>query len=88
MAAHLTPSNIPGGPLPTEDKVLETGASMIQDFQPTKQLCAHLNAFHTYADEPSRFVEANHYCAHLTEGRRFLHTPNLIPLYNHPPKPP
>ncbi|KAI1098069.1 hypothetical protein F4804DRAFT_138259 [Jackrogersella minutella] len=68
--AALAPSNTPGGPVPTEDKVLETGASMIQEFQPTKQLCAHLNAFHTYADEPGRFVEANHYCAHLTEDVR------------------
>ncbi|KAI1406706.1 DUF1264-domain-containing protein [Hypoxylon fuscum] len=65
-----TDSKVPGGPVPTEDKVLETGASMIQDFQPTKQLCAHLNAFHTYADEPGRFVETNHYCAHLTEDVR------------------
>lgn len=40
----------------------------LQNFEPTKQLCAHLNAFHTYADEPGRYVEANHYCAHLTEG--------------------
>ncbi|KAI1393678.1 DUF1264-domain-containing protein [Hypoxylon trugodes] len=70
MATNSTPSAIPGGPLSAEDKVLETGASLIQDFQPTKQLCAHLNAFHTYADEPGRYIEANHYCAHLTEDVR------------------
>ncbi|KAI1807870.1 DUF1264-domain-containing protein [Daldinia bambusicola] len=63
-------THVPGGPVPTEDKVLETGASMMQEFLPTKQLCAHLNAFHTYADEPGRYVEANHYCAHLTEDVR------------------
>lgn len=73
-----TDSKVPGGPVPTEDKVLETGASMIQDFQPTKQLCAHLNAFHTYADEPGRFVETNHYCAHLTEGISCHISPHLI----------
>lgn len=33
-----------------------------------KQICAHLNAFHTYADEPGRYVETNHYCSHLTSG--------------------
>jgi hypothetical protein len=31
-----------------------------------KHICAHLNAFHAYADDPSRFVETNHYCAHLS----------------------
>ncbi|KAI1467259.1 DUF1264-domain-containing protein [Daldinia caldariorum] len=62
--------HVPGGPVPTEDNILETGASMMQEFLPTKQLCAHLNAFHTYAEEPGRYVEANHYCAHLTEDVR------------------
>lgn len=61
---------MPGNDISTEDNVLETGASLIQNFEPTKQLCAHLNAFHTYADEPGRYVEANHYCAHLTEDVR------------------
>ncbi|KAI1169636.1 DUF1264-domain-containing protein [Nemania sp. FL0916] len=70
MTESAQPSNIPGGAVPTEDVVLETGASLIQTFEPTKQLCAHLNAFHTYADEPGRYVEANHYCAHLTEDVR------------------
>ncbi|KAI0010179.1 DUF1264-domain-containing protein [Xylariaceae sp. FL0662B] len=70
MAANTDHSCVPGGPVPTEDVVLETGASLMQDFQPPKQLCAHLNAFHTYADEPGRHVEANHYCAHLTEDVR------------------
>lgn len=68
MSTHQHPQEVPGGPLSVEDKVLETGASVVQDFSPTKSLCAHLNAFHTYADEPGRYVEANHYCAHLTKG--------------------
>lgn len=42
---------------------------MIQDFTPVKQICAHLNAFHVYANDSTRCVEANHYCTHLTEGR-------------------
>lgn len=42
-----------------------------QDFTPVKSICAHLNAFHVYADDPKRFVEANHYCSHLTEGMHF-----------------
>ena len=39
-----------------------------QDFAPVKQICAHLNAFHAYADDPTRCVEANHYCSHVNEG--------------------
>ncbi|KAI0860949.1 DUF1264-domain-containing protein [Xylaria cubensis] len=70
MSSGTKPSSVPGEALSAEDVVLETGASLIQTFEPTKQLCAHLNAFHTYADEPGRFVEANHYCAHLTEDVR------------------
>lgn len=40
-----------------------------QDLGPVKNICAHLNAFHVYADDPKRFVETNHYCSHLTEGK-------------------
>ncbi|KAI1842710.1 hypothetical protein JX266_011172 [Neoarthrinium moseri] len=62
--------NVPGGEVSTKDSVLETGAGFIQDFTPVKQICAHLNAFHTYADEPGRHVETNHYCSHLTSDVR------------------
>ncbi|KAL1852090.1 hypothetical protein Daus18300_012302 [Diaporthe australafricana] len=54
--------DVEGEELTTKSKVLETGASMTQDFTPVKSICAHLNAFHVYADDPKRFVEANHYC--------------------------
>jgi len=43
---------------------------MTQSFEPTKQLCAHLNAFHVYASDTSRHVETNHYCAHVNEDVR------------------
>ncbi|KAF2147854.1 DUF1264-domain-containing protein [Myriangium duriaei CBS 260.36] len=33
---------------------------------PVGNICAHLNAFHVYASDPSRTVETNHYCSHLT----------------------
>lgn len=58
----------PGSPLTAKSRILETGASMVQDFTPVKRICAHLNAFHVYASDPTRCVEANHYCAHITEG--------------------
>lgn len=66
----IATNNAPGEPLTTKSKVLETAASMTQDFTPVKQICAHLNAFHAYADEPGRCVEANHYCSHLNEDVR------------------
>lgn len=62
-----------------------------QDFTPVKSICAHLNAFHVYADDPKRFVETNHYCSHLTEGTprpcAVIHClkPQKQPLTNHCP---
>lgn len=50
--------------------LLTTGASLVQNFAPVKQVCAHLNAFHVYASDPTRSVEANHYCSHLNEDVR------------------
>lgn len=66
--SNKDPKGIAGSPRTTKSQVLETGASMIQDFTPVKQICAHLNAFHIYSSDPSRCIEANHYCTHLTEG--------------------
>ncbi|KAF2202791.1 DUF1264-domain-containing protein [Delitschia confertaspora ATCC 74209] len=53
------------------NKTLETSAATVQNFGPLKNHCAHLNAFHTYADAPGeRVVEANHYCGHLNDEVR------------------
>ena len=52
-------------PLPIKDKILEMGASATQSFTPLKRICAHLNAFHIYATDVNRHVEANHYCSHI-----------------------
>jgi hypothetical protein len=55
------------GPAPsTKDNILETGAAATQSFEPLKAICAHLNAFHVYANDTKRVVEANHYCTHLS----------------------
>ncbi|KJZ73408.1 hypothetical protein HIM_07202 [Hirsutella minnesotensis 3608] len=61
-----------GEKLSTENKVLTCGASVTQDFKPLKNICAHLNAFHAYASDPSRSVEANHYCAHVKPSARLI----------------
>lgn len=61
---------VEGCPRSTKSTVLETGAALTQDFSPVKSICAHLNAFHVYASDPTRIVETNHYCGHLTEDVR------------------
>ncbi|KAE8145490.1 hypothetical protein BDV25DRAFT_170482 [Aspergillus avenaceus] len=63
-------TDLPGSPKTTKSHILEAGASAIQVFTPPKQICAHLNAFHVYADDPTRCIEANHYCSHITEDIR------------------
>jgi hypothetical protein len=65
MASETT-HGATGPPKTTKDTVLETGAAMTQSFGPIKAICAHLNAFHVYASDTSRSVEANHYCTHLS----------------------
>ncbi|KAF4966338.1 hypothetical protein FSARC_5966 [Fusarium sarcochroum] len=66
-----------GQPLSAKNQVLTAGAAVTQEFRPVKHICAHLNAFHAYADDPSRFVETNHYCAHLSTTLRHV-TPSLL----------
>lgn len=68
MYAASSSNNALGEPESLKNKALETAASLTQDFAPVKQICAHLNAFHVYASDTSRSVEANHYCTHVNEG--------------------
>lgn len=66
-----TSNNVSGHPESLKNSTLETGAGYTQSFAPPSRLCAHLNAFHTYASAPGeRAVEANHYCAHLNDDVR------------------
>jgi hypothetical protein len=44
-----------------------------------KNICAHLNAFHAYTREPSRSVQTNHYCGHVSKyAHAFTETLNFI----------
>ena len=70
LSSVPTTNETKGAPESILNKTLETGASLVQNFGPPKRLCAHLNAFHTYASQPGRHVEANHYCAHLNDDVR------------------
>lgn len=72
MATETMPTtnDTVGEPESLTNETLESGAALVQSFEPPKRLCAHLNAFHAYASDPTRAVEANHYCAHLNDDVR------------------
>ncbi|KAK1094076.1 hypothetical protein LTR48_001082 [Friedmanniomyces endolithicus] len=65
-----TTNSTKGAPESLLNHTLETSAALLQPLLPPKRLCAHLNAFHAYASDPSRHVETNHYCAHLNDDVR------------------
>ena len=61
---------VPGKPTETGTSLLETATGAIQGFPPINQIHQHLCAFHFYADDMTRQVEAHHFCAHLNEDVR------------------
>ncbi|KAF9039291.1 hypothetical protein BJ165DRAFT_1497308 [Panaeolus papilionaceus] len=61
---------VPGDPMSLKSQVLSTAAGALQEFKPMGNICAFLNAFHAYADDRKRIVEAFHYCGHLNEDVR------------------
>ncbi|XP_077212042.1 naphthalene 1,2-dioxygenase subunit alpha (DUF1264) [Tasmannia lanceolata] len=62
--------NVPGEPTQTGTAMVETVTSAIQDFAPINNIHHHLCAFHFYAHDMTRQVEAHHFCAHLNEEMR------------------
>ncbi|TGZ81682.1 DUF1264-domain-containing protein [Ascodesmis nigricans] len=73
MSCHNAPTNpnVVGGEPSLTNKVLNTGASIIQDFTPVQNICAHLHAFHVFASDPKRTpVPTHHYCSHVTSDLR------------------
>jgi len=69
----LAPSGVsqaPGDQMSIKTQSLDAGAAMTQTFDPIKQIHAHLCGIHSYSGDPSRQVEAEHYCAHLNEDFR------------------
>ncbi|KAJ4723051.1 Oil body-associated protein like [Melia azedarach] len=61
---------VPGDPIQTSTAILETATAAIQSFGPTSKIHQHLCAFHFYADDMSRQVEAHHFCGHQNEEMR------------------
>lgn len=64
-----TDSNVeaPGDEKPAKDKLLETGADLLQDKSPLRHFNAYLNGFHFYNGNIRAQMEAHHYVHQLNE---------------------
>ncbi|XP_047330189.1 oil body-associated protein 1A-like [Impatiens glandulifera] len=58
---------VPGEPKNMTTSLIETASVTFQKFYPINQIKHHLCAFHFYADDMTRQVEAHHYCSHHNE---------------------
>lgn len=55
-------------PKPTlQTQAIDTASGLLSSFRPVKQICMHFCAFHAYAHDTSRQVQAEHYCTHYFE---------------------
>ncbi|KAK6930647.1 Oil body-associated protein-like [Dillenia turbinata] len=61
---------VPGVPTQTGTGLVEKATSVVQSFAPINKIHQHLCAFHFYADDMTRQVEAHHFCAHQNEEMR------------------
>ncbi|KAL3685681.1 hypothetical protein R1sor_003703 [Riccia sorocarpa] len=61
------PQDLPGETTKTSTMLKEKGAAVMQSFKPLNQIHQHLCAFHFYAYDMRRQVEAHHYCTHYNE---------------------
>ncbi len=57
----------PGARETTKTRLLEAGASAMQDKVPLQSLDAYLNGFHFYSGNMASQMEAHHFCGHLDE---------------------
>ncbi|KAF5752534.1 hypothetical protein HS088_TW01G00449 [Tripterygium wilfordii] len=67
MSTH---PKVPGEPVNTGTALLETATAAIQGFGPVNKIHQHLCAFHFYAHDMTRQVEAHHFCGHQNEEMR------------------
>ncbi len=61
---------LPGEPTQTSTMLVEKAAAVMQSFKPINRIHCHLCAFHFYAYDMSRQVEAHHYCTHYNQDMR------------------
>jgi hypothetical protein len=66
---HNSGSNVaaPGAEETTKTRLLEAGASAMQDKVPLQALDAYMNGFHFYSGNMAGQMEAHHFCGHLNE---------------------
>jgi hypothetical protein len=66
---HKSGSNVaaPGAEETTKTRLLEAGASAMQDKVPLQSLDAYMNGFHFYSGNMAGQMEAHHFCGHLNE---------------------
>ncbi|PSC67556.1 hypothetical protein C2E20_8783 [Micractinium conductrix] len=57
-------SQVPGEPVDLGLKALDMGRDLLQSFAPVKAVHEHVCAWHYYAHDQTRQVEAHHYCSH------------------------
>lgn len=63
-------SDVPGSELSLKDKVVLGGSRLLETRHPLNNVCEHVCAFHMYAHDMARVVEAHHYCSHLSKEVR------------------
>lgn len=63
-------AEVPGEPTQAGTAILETATAAIQGFGPVNKIHQHLCAFHFYAHDMTRQVEAHHFCSHQNEEMR------------------
>ena len=64
-----TPSNVttPGNDKSSKDRLLETGADILQDKSPLSHFNTYLDGFHFYNGNPDAQMEAHHYVQQLNK---------------------
>lgn len=64
-----TPSNVetPGDEKTSKDRLLETGADILQNKSPLRSFDTYLDGFHFYNGNPGAQMEAHHYVQQLNE---------------------
>ncbi|GAB2237393.1 hypothetical protein Droror1_Dr00015295 [Drosera rotundifolia] len=70
MSASGQHPHVPGEPTKTSTSIVESATSALQKFSPLKSIHQHLCAFHFYAHDMTRQVEAHHFCGHKNADMR------------------
>ncbi|GAB2267192.1 Oil body-associated protein 1A [Dionaea muscipula] len=70
ISQHQHPEVHAGEPTHSTTSMVETATAAVQKFGPINNIHQHLCAFHYYAHDMTRQVEAQHFCGHQNEDMR------------------